>query len=108
MHRSTQSRPLALESPITEAELRYGIRKNPFATRTRVAVEVFCARMDVLPWDSVAARTCGALRHQLSSTGKNLSELDLLIAAHAVSLDGILVTGDRALQQAAGLVRVVN
>lgn len=95
-------------SAITEAELRYGLHKNPLATRTRIAVELFCARTEILPWDSSAAHAYGRLRHQLNSAGKALSELDLLIAAHAVSLDAILVTGDRAFQQASGLLRVVN
>jgi tRNA(fMet)-specific endonuclease VapC len=95
-------------SAITEAELRYGIHKNPLATRTRIAVELFFSIAEILPWDSAAAQAYGLLRHQLNSAGKVLSELDLLIAAHAVSLDAILVTADRAFQQASGLLRVVD
>jgi len=41
-------------------------------------------------------RHSGALRANLQRQGKTLAPLDLLIAAHALSADAVLVTNDRA------------
>ncbi len=99
--------PIAI-SAITEAEMLYGLARKPEATRLRAAVEAFLSRVEILPWDSDAARAYGTLRARLSAAGKSLSAMDMLIAAHAVATDAVLVTRDAAFVQVASLRPVVD
>ncbi len=87
---------LVAVSVITEAELRYGIARRPDATKLRVLVEQFLARTTVLPWDSGAAVQYASLRSLLERAGQPIGNLDLLVAAHALAANLILVTHDRA------------
>ena len=90
-------------SAIVEGEARYGLARKPEATRIRASVEALLSGINILPWDSAAARVYGVVRAQMSAIGKPLSTIDMLIAAHAVSVDAVLVTHDNAFQQVAGL-----
>jgi len=90
-------------SAIVEGELLYGIARKPGATRLRASMEALLSITTALPWNSAAARTYGTVRAQLSAAGTPLSTLDTLIAAHALSLDAILVTHDAAFKQVHGL-----
>lgn len=90
-------------SAITEGELLFGIAKKPDAKQLSLVVREFLIRVDVLPWDSAAASCYGVLRADLQKKGKVLGNLDLLIAAHALSLEVVLVTSDLAFHQVAGL-----
>ena len=58
-------------------------------------------RMDVLPWDEDVARCYGALCSQLEAKGINLSDFDMMIAAHAQSVKATLVSRDKAFGQIA-------
>ena len=86
-------------SAITEGELLFGLAKRPDAKRLHLAVREFLRRVDVLPWDNVVAEHYGTVRAGLERQGKLLAPLDLLIATHAISVDAILVTNDRAFGQ---------
>jgi len=86
-------------SAITEGELLFGLAKRPAAKQLHVAVREFLKRVEVLPWDSVAAEHYGTLRATMASQGKVLSPLDMLIATHALSVGAILVTNDQAISQ---------
>ena len=90
-------------SVITEGALRFGLAKNPAATRLHRAVGAFLKRVDVLPWDSGTAARYGTVRADMERRGKTLGALDLLIAAHALSADAMLVTNDRAFGMVPGL-----
>lgn len=90
-------------SVITEGELRFGLAKRPEAKRLHQAVHELLIRVDVLPWDRETAQTYGSVRAQLEQQGKTLASLDLLIAAHALHTEAILVTSDRAFRQLPGL-----
>ena len=90
-------------SAITEGELLFGLARRPDAKRLHVAVREFRRRVDVLPWDSPVAERYGAIRADMERQGKILAPLDLQIAAHALNLDAVLVTNDRAFRQVAGL-----
>jgi tRNA(fMet)-specific endonuclease VapC len=85
-------------SSITEAELYYGLEKNPSATALRAAVEAFLIRVDTMSWSSGTARVYAKLRASSESRGITIGNLDLLIASHAIETNAILVTNDRALQ----------
>ena len=86
-------------SAITEGELLFGLAKRPEAKQLHVAVREFLKRVDVLPWDSVAAEHYGIVRANMAGQGKVLSPLDLLIATHALSVDAVMVTNDQAISQ---------
>jgi len=90
-------------STITEAELRYGVARNPNAARRRASVESFLRNASIQPWDSAAARAYGLLRAEQERKGKPLSTEDLMIAAHALSLGLTLVTNDSAFSFVDGL-----
>jgi tRNA(fMet)-specific endonuclease VapC len=86
-------------STITEAEVQFGLAKKPGAARLRLAAENFLAGIVILPWDSAAAQVYGQLRAEQERKDRPLSVEDLMIAAHAASLNLILVTNDRAFAQ---------
>jgi tRNA(fMet)-specific endonuclease VapC len=83
-------------SAITQGELLFGLAKRPGATRLHLAVRELLRRVDAVPWGSATAERYGAVRADMSRQGKVLAPLDLLIAAHALSLGAVLVTNDRA------------
>jgi tRNA(fMet)-specific endonuclease VapC len=95
-------------SAVTEGELRFGLAKKPEAVKLRKAIESFLAAVTVLPWNSDAARSYGVMRAKMTAAGTPLGALDMMIAAHAASLDAVLVTTDKAFRHAQGLHARVN
>lgn len=90
-------------SAISEGELLFGLAKKPDAKQLSTIVHEFLIRIDVLPWDSSVAECYGVLRADMQRKGKTLGNLDMLIAAHALSLEIVLITNDRAFEQVEGL-----
>jgi tRNA(fMet)-specific endonuclease VapC len=86
-------------SAITEGEIRYGLSKRPNATTLQAAMENVLALLRVLPWGRDEAEAYGKLRAKLESSGMTLGGMDMLIAAHAASMDAVLVTNDKAFTQ---------
>ena len=84
---------------VTEAELLFGAARKPEAARLKVAVKEFLLRVEALLWDSKAARYYADVRATLERDGKPLGNLDMMIAAHAVAVEAILVTSDRAFRR---------
>jgi len=82
-------------SVVTEAELRFGVAKKPLATRLGEAVEEFLLRVEIVPWDSAAAKSYAAIRAVLERAGDPMGNLDMMIAAQAVAAQAVLVTHDR-------------
>jgi tRNA(fMet)-specific endonuclease VapC len=89
-------------SCITEGELIYGLAKAG-SERRRRAIDWFLASLTIYPWGREAAAAYGVLRAKQERIGKLLEPLDMQIAAHAVALDAILVTHDKAFQQVTDL-----
>ncbi len=83
-------------SVVTEAELRYGLARVAPAVRLEKIVGEFLLKVTILPWDSAAARIYADLRATLEPEGQTMSNLDLMIAAHALSCKAVLVTSDHA------------
>lgn len=83
-------------SAITEAELLRGVAKKPEAKRLSVAVKEFLLRVEILPWGSDAAEAYARLRTACENEGKPLGAMDMLIAAHSVATNTILITNDKA------------
>ncbi len=90
---------LACISTITEAELLYGIAKMGNGNQRRRSLDWFLARMRILSWAREEAAAYGLLRARQESLGQSLGPLDTQIAAHAVAVDAVIVTNDRAFQQ---------
>jgi tRNA(fMet)-specific endonuclease VapC len=90
-------------SAITEAELKYGLAKRPQAHKLKALVDEFLKRVDVLPWDSNVADTYGHLRAEAEGSGKTPGALDLLIAAHGISAEAVIVTSDQAFSFVGGI-----
>ena len=90
-------------SAITEAELHFGLAKKPDAVALHHLVHEFLSRVEVLPWDTECAIHYGTLRADLERQGKPLGNLDMLIAAHAVSNGLVRVTKDKAFGQVSEL-----
>lgn len=85
-------------STVTEGELRYGLARRPSAP-LQSTIETFLLGMTVFPWDSEAAQRYGDLRAALERQGELLGSLDMMIAAHALSLGLILVSSDMAFKR---------
>jgi tRNA(fMet)-specific endonuclease VapC len=90
-------------SSITLGELRFGLAKRPKAKRLHAAFDEFLLRVVSLPWDDAVASHYGRLRAELEENGKPLAAIDMLIAAHALEANAILVTNDNAFRQVVGL-----
>lgn len=82
-------------SAVTEGELRYGAARSGSAP-LRATVEQFLLAVNVFPCDSQAAEQYGQLRAALEREGRVMGSLDMMIAAHAMALGVVLITGDRA------------
>jgi tRNA(fMet)-specific endonuclease VapC len=80
-------------SSITVAELYYGVKKRK-NKRLELAVREFLMPLVILPFDEKAANFYGEIRDYLESRGKIIGAYDLLIAAHAISVDAVLVTNN--------------
>lgn len=81
-------------SAVTEAELLFGAARKPGSTRLKTAVEEFLLHVEALPWDSKAARSYADVRAALEHSGTPMGNLDMMIAAHALAVEAVLVTND--------------
>lgn len=79
-------------STITVAEHMYGLAKKPEAVRLTELVHAFLNAANVLTWDMAAAHALGRVRADLEKRGQVIGAYDMLIAAHALSQNFILVT----------------
>jgi tRNA(fMet)-specific endonuclease VapC len=91
-------------SSITVAELDYGASKSRHAAKNRLALDQFISPLDVATFDREAAGAYGRLRASLEQKGTPIGSMDMLIAAHALSLSVKLVTNNtREFRRVSGL-----
>ena len=81
-------------SSVTAAELAYGVTKSRHVTKNRHALKQFLDPLDVAAFDQAAAWAYGRLREQLEAKGTPIGSMDMLIAAHALSLGVRLVSNN--------------
>jgi tRNA(fMet)-specific endonuclease VapC len=81
-------------SSITLSELEYGVQKSAQKSQNRMALAEFIVPFEVEPFDIDAAVQYGTIRAELEKKGKLIGAMDMLIAAHALSLNQILVTNN--------------
>lgn len=79
-------------SAITYAELEYGVTVSPNRPRERHNLAALIEDIPVAPFDAPAAVAYGPIREATRERKKD--QLDKLIAAHAVSMDVVLVTNN--------------
>jgi tRNA(fMet)-specific endonuclease VapC len=77
-------------SAITFAELEFGVAVSPNRARERRNLAALAEDILVVPFDTAAASAYGPVREATRERKKD--HLDKLIAAHALSLDVVLVT----------------
>jgi tRNA(fMet)-specific endonuclease VapC len=81
-------------SAITLGELYFGVEKSVRRTANLEALEVFTARLQILPFSEKAAAHFGDIRAQLARLGTPAGAYDMLIGAHARSEGVTLVTNN--------------
>ena len=81
-------------STITVSELQYRVAKSTHRKENHQRLEQFIAPLEILAYDEMAAGAYGDIRFQLEKCGQTIGPLDLLIAAHAISQNLILVTNN--------------
>ena len=81
-------------STVTLAELHYGVEKSQYQEKNRKALDLFTSSFDILPFEDKAAVCFGKIRASLESQGMVIGPFDMMIAAHALSLNLILVTNN--------------
>lgn len=82
-------------SSITYAELIHGVEKSQAREKNMLALTVFLSEIPILPFDDLAAQVYGGIKAGLQKKGIPIGPLDTLIAAHAKSLDLVLVTNNK-------------
>lgn len=93
-------------SSVTLAELEYGLHRKGQPVRLKNALTQVLLRMDVLPWDERVASCYGEFCSTLEARGINLSDFDMMIAAHAAAVDATLVSRDKAFGQVGERLRL--
>lgn len=82
-------------SSITVSELEYGVIKSSKPAKNHAALAQFMAPIEILPYGDAAAQHYGELRVYLEKHGNPIGALDMLIAAHALSIDCALITNNK-------------
>ena len=80
-------------SAIVAAELRFGAAKLA-SPRFSAAVEAWLAGFDVRPWPVAATAHYAQARAALERSGTPIGGMDLLIAAHAIAEDSVVVSNN--------------
>jgi tRNA(fMet)-specific endonuclease VapC len=92
-------------SVITYGELVYGVQKSPDPHKAMMILEELTALIPVVPMAIDVAKTYGVIRSDLAARGELIGNNDLWIAAHAKSLEVILVTNnENEFQRVEGLI----
>jgi tRNA(fMet)-specific endonuclease VapC len=95
-------------SSITLAELEYGATKSAQPRKNREALEEFVSPLDIAGFDRDAAEAYGRIRTALEKKGLPIGAMDMLIAAHALSLGVSLVTNNETEFRRVSGLRVEN
>lgn len=81
-------------SSITLSELTYGAEKSSMPGKNLEALRRFIAPLELLDFDENAAFEYGKIRTVLEKRGEIIGAMDLLIGAHAKSLNACLVSNN--------------
>ncbi len=95
-------------SSITLSELEYGVEKSKKQKQNKIALTGFIAPLEIAVYDQQAALVYGKIRAYLEKIGQPIGSLDLLIAAHAISLNSSLVTNNEKEFKKIPMLKVEN
>ncbi|MBU3917021.1 type II toxin-antitoxin system VapC family toxin [bacterium] len=82
-------------SSITVAELEYGAKKSSRVKENLERLELFLFPFEILSFDAISGRYYGDIRNSLEKKGCVIGQLDMLIAAQALSRRITLVTNNQ-------------
>ena len=83
-------------SAITYAELRLGAERSRSPAKHHAAIDSYCDRLSrIAAWGKAAADKFASLQADLLDNGEPIGRNDSMIAAHALSLDCVLVTNNQ-------------
>lgn len=95
-------------SSITTSELYHGIQKSQQIAKNTEALNNFLLPFDIVAYDELASVIYGDIRASWEKQGNIIGPLDLMIAAHALSLNVPVVTNNvKEFERVEGL-EVVN
>jgi tRNA(fMet)-specific endonuclease VapC len=83
-------------SCITLSELEYGVMKSAKPEQNKLALAQFIAPIEISAYDDVAAQHYGVIRAHLERQATPIGSLDMLIAAHALSQNSVLITNNES------------
>ena len=81
-------------SAMTYSELMFGAEKSLMPNRNKVAISTLLSNITILDFDSRAGNEYGKIRAYLEKEGQPIGTMDMLIAAHAISSNCVLVTNN--------------
>ncbi len=84
-------RQLGLSSVVV-AEMRYGADKSALRLRHHAHIDILVQDIPTFDFDLAAADTFGRIRADLEQRGETIGPYDMMIAAHAMALDYVLVS----------------
>jgi tRNA(fMet)-specific endonuclease VapC len=70
--------------------------KSAKPAQNKLALAQFIAPIEISAYDDDAAQHYGVIRAHLERQGTPIGSLDMLIAAHALSLDSVLITNNES------------
>jgi tRNA(fMet)-specific endonuclease VapC len=79
-------------SSVVASELRYGAEKSHHKEANHKRLDILLQEIECRPFDEAAASTFGHVRCALESQGQPIGPYDMMIAAHALAEDYVLVT----------------
>lgn len=95
VERFVQHREAICISTITLAELRFGSERSARREANLAELARFVSDLEIVPFDPLAAEHFGEIKAHLFRAGTPAGPADILIGAHARSLDLTLVTNNR-------------
>lgn len=83
-------------SAVSFAELNYGVQASAARQRkhNQAVLDSLALYLAVLDWPREAAQHYARIRHDLKKRGAQLGSADLMIAAHALTIDATVVTNN--------------
>jgi tRNA(fMet)-specific endonuclease VapC len=87
---------VAVPRPVL-AEIAYGIERLPPSKRRaglQARFELIASELPRAEWTDAVSHAYGRIKATLERRGKRVEDFDAAVAAHAMALDGTLVTAD--------------
>lgn len=82
-------------SIVTYAGLMYGVERSSSKRINHGVIKDFTKHLDVIKWDVAAAEQYAVIRTELEAQGKPIGAMDMMVAAHAKSMEAVLVTNNQ-------------